>query len=195
MDEALEAGAKHGIIVVPGAEFTPYDKMTFPHILALGLDPDRVRGKKLPFFRDIEETAGWIHENDGLVVAPHPSCAGLRMKIIPASLSSLTLEKNIALFDAIQTHDIEIGFNYTADKIAKKHHKPCIGGSDFHLSEQVGIVRTRLLYDVSTWQEVVEAIRRGQVEPFFSENRTWEELQAFSRAVLVKKRMKQLFGK
>lgn len=191
LDLALEAGAKHGVVVVPGVELTTHEKLTFPHVLILGLDPERLKNKRPPVFKSVEEAARWARNLGAVVVAPHPGV--LRFKGAPASLTYEMLDQKISWFDAVQTHDIEIGFNAGAEKIALKHHKPRIGGSDFHLSEQVGIVRTRVFGEVGSWQEAITAIRQGRVEPFFHQNRTAKELKEFSRAALFRKRMKQFF--
>ncbi len=192
LDEALEAGAKYGIIVIPGVVITAHENLAFPHILVLGLDSKRLKDGRRPIFKTIERVAHWARDLGAMVVAPHPGI--MRPKEAPTSLTYEMLEKNIGLFDAVQTHDIESGFNQAAHALALKHRKPRIGGSDFYLSEQVGIARTRIFSGADTWQEAVEAIRRGRVEPFFHQNRSEDEVRRFSRAMLLAKRVAQ-FGK
>ncbi len=189
LDRALNAAAKEGVIVVPGVEITAHDKnLNFPHILCLGLDPDLMKGEdnKIPRFKNPETVIKWIHDHGAIAVATHPSQFGgkLRSNMTYDRVDELSDKDKThfsKLFDAIQTHNIQHGKNEIASEIADKHGIPKIGGSDFHLHGQVGIVRTKIFQQVENWQGLIQAIREGKTEPFFQQNITEDMLGNFGK--------------
>lgn len=182
LDRALNAAAKEGVIVVPGAEITAHAGINAPHILALGLDPEIIKDEPLPHLKDPETVIKWIHDHGGVAVATHPSKRG---GVFRERLPFKELERLAPLFDAIQTHNIQHGVNKGAVEIAEKYSKPKIGGSDFHMLGQIGIVRTKIFNEVDKWQDVVEAIRQGQTEPFFRQDIPEEMIKRYHRAPVL----------
>lgn len=194
LDRALNAAAKEGVIVVPGAEITAHYGINSPHILALGLDPEIIKDSKLPHLKDPETVIKWIHDFGGIAVVTHPSEHG---GVFRERLPFKDMEKWTHLFDAVQTINIQHGRNKKAEEIATKYELPQIGGSDFHVLGQVGIARTKIFEEVKNWQDVVEAIRNGKVEPFFRQDIPEELVQQFDRGPIlgdaIKKRIRSFF--
>lgn len=196
LDRALNAAAKEGVIVVPGAEITAHYGINAPHILALGLDPEIIKDSPLPHLKDPETVIKWIHDHGGVAVATHPSKHG---GTFCERLPFKELERLAPLFDAIQTHNIQHGINKGAVEIAEKNNRPKVGGSDFHVLGQVGIVRTKVFSEVENWQDLIKAIREGKTEPFFQQDMP-EELvkQQYDRAPILlgamKDKIKSIFS-
>ncbi|KKQ41118.1 MAG: PHP domain protein [Candidatus Magasanikbacteria bacterium GW2011_GWA2_37_8] len=151
LDRALNAAAKEGIIVVPGAEITAHYGINFPHILTLGLDPEIIKNDPLPHLKDPETVIKWVHDHGGIAVATHPS----------------------------------------EHEIAEKQNRPKIGGSDFHVMGQVGIVRTKIFNEAKNWQDVVEAIKQGKTEPFFRQDIPEEMIKNYDRKPILLKTAKE----
>ncbi|MDO8725112.1 MAG: PHP domain-containing protein [Candidatus Methanoperedens sp.] len=83
--------------------------------------------------KKFDEMVDEIKEQDGFVILPHPFKS---MNLIPMDV----LNK----LDAIEvlngrTHPL---LNKKAQYIADKHNIPCIGGSDAHLNNEIGRIRT-----------------------------------------------------
>lgn len=188
LDRALNAAAKEGVIVVPGAEITAHYGTNAPHILALGLDPEKIKDTPLPRLKDPETVIKWIHDQGAVAVATHPSKHG---GVFRERLPLKELERLAGQFDAIQTHNIQHGINKEAVEIADKHNRPKIGGSDFHLLGQVGIVRTKIFQEVENWQDVIEAIRQSKTEPFFRQDIPEEMVKEFDRGSILSRTIKE----
>jgi predicted metal-dependent phosphoesterase TrpH len=103
LDEAFNAGAKHGVIVVGGVDLTTQLSVSrktgirLPHVLLLGLDPEKLKGEYLPTFLPVEEVAKWAHDRGAIVVAAHPDKEGNKI-----SLTYNELETYKKSFDAIE---------------------------------------------------------------------------------------------
>ena len=180
LDEALNAGAKHGIIVVPGVEISarPKNLSGQRHILALGLTPEMIKGK-LPFWKKIEDTVKLIHDMGGLAIATHP-----RRLPDGYSLTNREVKKYDKLWDGVETHTLR-GVNKEMDIYAQAYDKAKLGSSDFHMPEQIGIIRTAILRDVRTWQDVIVAIKNKQTKPFIKDDIPEHLLRHFRRYRLM----------
>ncbi|KKP59572.1 MAG: PHP domain protein [Candidatus Magasanikbacteria bacterium GW2011_GWC2_34_16] len=188
LDRALNAAAKEGIIVVPGAEITAHYGINFPHILTLGLDPEIIKNDPLPHLKDPETVIKWVHDHGGIAVATHPSEHGGKFR---ERMPFKDLKRLAPMFDAIQTHNIQHGINQGAVEIAEKQNRPKIGGSDFHVMGQVGIVRTKIFNEAKNWQDVVEAIKQGKTEPFFRQDIPEEMIKNYDRKPILLKTAKE----
>ncbi|MBU1612831.1 hypothetical protein KKC87_00145 [Patescibacteria group bacterium] len=109
------------------------------------------------------------------------------------------LERLAKQFDAIQTHNIQHGINREAVRVADEYERPKIGGSDFHVLGQVGIVRTKIFQEVKNWQDLIQAIREGKTEPFFQQDMPEELIKRrYDRAPIIldgiKNRLKTIFS-
>jgi len=194
--DALDAGAKHGIIVVPGWEITalgwPHGKRwwNMPHILALGIDPDILEKSqtKLPTAQwgdlskagpknpngTIIDVIDWIHDNGGVAIAAHPDETTGKLPRI--KLTNQQVEEVGKKFDGIETLTLH-GFNEPMKKFAEENDIAQIGSSDFHFPSQIGLVRTQIFQNCKTWQDVLEAIKNKQTMPFIYQNLPIDELR------------------
>ncbi len=144
--EALEQGAKDGIIVIKGEEVSSSEG----HILAYGIS-ERIRKGMSP-----EETVDAIHEQNGLAVAAHPyrRSNGLGEKVVRK-----------VDFDAIEAMNSRSpeGHNRKAERLSLELKLPATGGSDAHTLEEIGMAYA--VFDaVETEDDVIEAIRKGRVK-------------------------------
>jgi len=171
LQEGLDAAKKEGIILVPGIEISDisYSGMipTSHHILALGISPDTIVGRdRIPVLRPPMEIIKWIHAHDGVAIGVHA-----KPKASFMSMSYEQLEDVVGKLDGMEIlngADLRRGFggNYPMRGMARAHGLAEIGGSDFHRLNDVGIVATHVFGNCENWQDVVEAIRKKQVEPF-----------------------------
>lgn len=136
--EAISYGKKIGVVVVPGIEISKkYDiiekrlgikRRKEEHIIGLGIN------SKLPVGiseKGVEEIADWIHDNGGIVVAPHPF-----------SFDGVSKKVSLKCIDVIEVHNggVDKISNYRAKLAAKRLDKPGIAGSDAHWHKFVGSV-------------------------------------------------------
>jgi hypothetical protein len=56
--------------------------------------------------------------------------------------------------------------NTIMKEIATKYGSAQTGGSDFHSLSMIGVVATKVFRNCEKWQDVIEAIKQRQVEPF-----------------------------
>ena len=134
------------VIIIPGEEVSSKDG----HILAYGIDTEIDRDMS------ILKTIEAIHDANGIAVAAHPYrwWSGLGEKnVIPE-------------FDGVEGFNArsKIKDNARAFRLGLEMNKPLTGGSDSHTPETVGDGYTVFQQGLSTWQDVVTAIMRGEVE-------------------------------
>lgn len=169
--KALEEAERQEIILVPGAEISDRSFRgicpTSHHILALGIDPDRVRTDRVPVLRPPPDIINWIHDSGGVAIGVHARPAPTFM-----SMSYEQLEKLALLFDGMEVINgrdlLEMGWseNRRMKELASKYRLAQIGGSDFHRLSSIGVVATKVFIKCEKWQDVIEAIKQRQVEPF-----------------------------
>ncbi len=137
-----------GIIIIPAEEVSSSEG----HIVALGID------RQIPRDLGIKETIDAIHEAGGFAVAAHPYrwWSGLGEK------NTLTYD-----FDGIEALNARSipSANRKSLKLAREIGKPMTAGSDAHTPGHVGRGYVELPDGLTTWQEVVAAIRDGRAEP------------------------------
>ena len=108
----------------------------------------------------------WIHDHGGVALGVHAKEQPTFM-----SMSYNQLEDIACLLDGMEVingRDIQrgLGENYPMREMARKHQLAQIGGSDFHKLNDIGIVATKIFNGCENWQDVIEAIRNKQTEPF-----------------------------
>lgn len=160
LDEGLDAGVKYGVIVVPGIEITSRTGSKTPHIIALGINPDRVhRSKfKIPRYNDPATVISWIHDLGGIAIAAHPN---LRWRRTSLSFVQVTQYKDIIDgIEVITTH----GINEHLIVKTKEFNIASLGCSDFHNLDQIGLVATQIFSRVSNYEDVLKAIKEKRVE-------------------------------
>lgn len=154
---AIEYGRDKGVIVVPGVEITSFNRWHFPHILVLGVDPLNVIDAQLPTGSRPAKVIEWANSVGAIAVAAHPSPHG---KFTSLTFSEVFSHK----FDAIEVLTTT-GWNQTLVDWADKNSLQKLGCSDYHMLEQIGLVRTLINAEVSAWQEVILAIKQGAAKP------------------------------
>ncbi len=137
---------KGDLIVIPGIEVSSSEG----HILALGI------WEEIPRDLSPEETVEKIHELGGIAIVAHP-------ERIRSGLSYKTIEEISAKIDAIETFNAR-SFrrkNEKARRYAEERGIPGTGGSDAHSPEQIGFGITEIEGDFSSYEEILEEIRKG----------------------------------
>lgn len=164
---ALDKAEGLSMILIPGVELTSYMKGRTPHILALGIDPVSVPQSifALPVGRSPQYTIKWIHDHNGLAVAVHPSETPKLTSLTPADIRKLG-----QLLDAIEVTTLSGGHNKSHNTLADEIELAAIGGSDFHLLDQIGLAGTLIQQKVTTWQDVINAIREHDCTTFVQDN-------------------------
>ncbi len=141
--EALEAGKRYNIIVIPGIEIETKEG----HLIGLALN------EQIPDNLSVEETVERIREQGGLSVAPHPydlRRKGIRDNFVKADA--------VEIFDSINIDRIS---NTIAEKRARKAGKPMVVGSDAHSIEMLGRSINRV--DAHDLDSAIREIRAGRV--------------------------------
>jgi len=155
---ALEVGEEEGVIVVPGVEIT---SRFGQHVIGLGFSPEDIRTKKLriPSLRSLTYIFEWIHGLGAVVVAPHPFHSWWRL----TSMSHGDVEKHLGMIDAIEVYS-KWGLSTAMNELARENGVARIGCSDAHRLEHIGAILTRFLVEIAKWEDVIGAIRNGDVE-------------------------------
>ncbi len=122
-------------------------------ILCFGIDA--VPEKRL----SAQETIDYVNARGGVTVAAHPfrnnnRGLGNRMKEL----------KGLGAVEAYNGRTDDFS-NFRARISARELNLPLTGGSDAHTCEEVGNFATRFLSPIKTMSDLVEAIKRGAVEP------------------------------
>jgi predicted metal-dependent phosphoesterase TrpH len=141
--EALDAGKRHGVIVIPGIEIETSEG----HLIGLNLN------EQIPDNLPVEETVERIREQGGLSVAPHPydlRGEGIRDSFVKADA--------VEVFNSLNIDRISNGI---ADKKARNSGKPVVVGSDAHSREMLGRSINRVKAD--DLDSAIREIRAGRV--------------------------------
>lgn len=144
LEEAIATGKKERIIVVPGVEITT----KIGDILAYGI-------KVIPTGEPLKILDS-IHEQGGAAAIAHPCGPWLPLRFV----DMMDVFKNS--IDALETYNANVSMEYNviAMQTAKKHNIPGIGGSDAHVTEQVGSAFTEI--EAETVNDIIKAIRKGK---------------------------------
>jgi predicted metal-dependent phosphoesterase TrpH len=149
--EAADRAPDYGVVGIPASEVTS----AAGHVLALGIH------ERVPAGLSFEETIEHIHEQDGIVVVPHPfqrSRSGVAPHITREELSSA---------DAIETYNSRLftgRSNRRAERFARANDLPMTAGSDAHIAEMVGQAVTKIDTTERTLSGVLDGIREGRTE-------------------------------
>ncbi len=95
--------------------------------------------------RRFSELVDEIKDQDGLVILPHPYKG--KKEISEDIINNVDL---IEVLNGRIAHEL----NIKAEKLATKHQKPMIGGSDAHLGVEIGKVRTLIFADQNEINDV-----------------------------------------
>jgi predicted metal-dependent phosphoesterase TrpH len=135
-------------LILPGVEISSRDG----HIIALGIN--EMIPPKLP----ADETIQRIHDQDGVVIIPHPydpvcECIKIaRLKTRPDAVETVNA-------DALSFYIS----NWLARRDSAKFKLPQVGGSDSHIPQTVGDAYTLVDAKSSDLRDILDAIRSGRV--------------------------------
>jgi predicted metal-dependent phosphoesterase TrpH len=140
--------ASRGIVLIPGIERTIEGR----HVLLLNYS------HAAESIGSFEALARLRERERGLVIAPHP--------FFPA-LSALrgALIRHAQLFDAVEWNGMftrTLNFNVPAERWARRHGKPIVGGGDVHRLEQLGKTYSFVDADPNP-ASICDAIAAGRV--------------------------------
>ncbi len=145
---------KHGIgiIAIPGIEVST----KYAHILVYGVS-------ELPKSESILELIDKIHDDNGIAIFAHPFGKFFLFKY-PLVDFKEALEK----IDAIECINGRVPWrsNLRAFELARFLGKPCIGGSDAHIPEEVGVAYTEVYDEVLSVVDFIEVLRKAKVKAF-----------------------------
>ncbi len=111
--------------------------------------------------RTLVETAEAIHEQNGIVVLPHPRDPLRKYSAVRRGLPEHIIARHVDLIEGFNARCVLRSFNLEAQELATRLGKPMTAGSDAHLPAELGHGRT-LLADVDTIEDVYEQLRRGR---------------------------------
>ncbi len=146
-------------LVIPGVEVKTLQGEV------IGLFVDHHIPKKLSFIETVER----IHEQNGIVVIPHPFDSirnKSRLKIEGYSngkhgyVKVRDIEKHVDLIEGFNARCLMPEFNKMAIEFAKKIHKPLTAGSDAHFPWEIASAIT-LLPEVESLDDLREALLKG----------------------------------
>jgi predicted metal-dependent phosphoesterase TrpH len=113
--------------------------------------------------RTFEEIAEDIHDNNGLVVLPHPTDIFRKYTAIRKGLPEELITKHVDLIEGINSRCIFDYFNKQAQKLAKQLNKPMTAGSDGHTYWEMGHAKT-WLQDVETADDIYDELKKGRTQ-------------------------------
>ncbi len=113
--------------------------------------------------RTFEEIAEDIHDQNALVVLPHPRDPLRKHTAIRKGLPTEYIRKHVDLIEGINSRCILPIFNTWAQKLAARLGKPTTAGSDGHFGREVGHGRT-WLQDIETHEDIYEELKRGRTQ-------------------------------
>ncbi|NOX71282.1 MAG: PHP domain-containing protein [Candidatus Micrarchaeota archaeon] len=144
--EALAAGRKHSVVVVPGIEVSSADG----HILGLGIN------EIIPKNLSAEETIDMIHDQGGFAIAAHPF-----------DIKGMGIQDKIKFADGIEVFNslnLDKVANWVNKRKSEKLEKPLFAGSDAHTVDMIGMSRNSISDDVQTFDDVLHEFMKGNVE-------------------------------
>ncbi|MHA1903321.1 MAG: PHP-associated domain-containing protein [Candidatus Thorarchaeota archaeon] len=113
--------------------------------------------------RSFAEIADDIHDQDGLVVLPHPMDIFRKHTAIRRKLPESLIIKHVDLIEGINSRCVVNIFNTRAMKFAKKLRKPMTAGSDSHSFLEMGHART-WLQDIDTAEDIYQELKSGRTQ-------------------------------
>lgn len=113
--------------------------------------------------RTFAEIAEDVHDNNGLVVLPHPRDYLRKNAAVRNGLPDELITKHVDLIEGINSRCIIDYFNKQAQRLAKRLNKPMTAGSDGHTSWEMGHAKT-WLQDIETADDIYQELKRGRTQ-------------------------------
>ncbi len=143
--KALRIADKFGLIVVPGIEVTTKEG----EILVLGVKSPIQR--KLPAVEMVKKA----RELGGFVIVPHA------YDYLRKAIGRVAEYLDIDAVEALNGGEFLLFSNIFARKLAKRRKLPMTAGSDAHSIKTLGCAYTIIQEEVSNYQDVIQAIKKG----------------------------------
>jgi predicted metal-dependent phosphoesterase TrpH len=137
------------LIILPSTEISSIEG----HIVGLGVR------KGIEKYLHAEETVELIHKQGGLAIAAHPYDS------FRSGVGDLCWKLP---FDAIEINGHCLHGNGKAEKAARLHKKPLVGGSDAHVVEGIGAICTEL--EAEGPKDILDSIREGKCMPVLNKS-------------------------
>jgi predicted metal-dependent phosphoesterase TrpH len=113
--------------------------------------------------RSFAEVAEDVHDNNGLVVLPHPRDYLRKYTAVRKGLPDVLIVKHVDLIEGINSRCIIPYFDKRAQRLAKRLKKPMTAGSDGHTYWEMGHAKT-WLQDIETADDIYEELRKGRTQ-------------------------------
>ncbi len=115
---------------------------------------------RIPKFETIVELVDKVHDENGIVVFAHPFG-----KVFLLEYSLVRNNEVLRKIDAIECINgrVPMRSNLKALELARKYSKPCIGGSDAHIPEEIGVAYTMVDKEISSFDDLLDAILKSKV--------------------------------
>jgi hypothetical protein len=173
--DVFEPKRYEGVTVIPGIEVSSSDG----HVIGLGVSEIIRSGLSA------DETIDQIHAQGALVVIPHPHDP-VSSRVRVRGLNSRPDAVEVVNADALSYR-----YNrWLSGKDAMSMGLPMVGGSDSHVPATIGDGFTLVDCDGSTVDQILRAIRRGNVVPMGSATSFADKISKYYDA-LWKRRMSQ----
>jgi len=143
---------KLGILTFPGAEVSTREA----HILIYNVS-------KIPRFETVVELIDKVHDENGIAAFAHPFGKLFLLKY-PLVENREVLRK-IDVIECINGR-VPMRSNLRALELARKYGKPCIGGSDAHIPEEIGIAYTIVDEEANSFDDLLNAILKFKVRAY-----------------------------
>ncbi len=165
--KALAIQKNYNVLVIPGIEVST----KYGHILVYGLTELK--------YSSIDELYDVVHENGGLIAIAHPYGRLLFFKYPIVDMDDL-LEKA----DAIECTNGRVysKCNVKAYVLSEKFNKPCIGGSDAHIPEEIGSTLTLVYENIESIDDFISAVKKGKTKTLGSKS-----LLSIMRSIIAKR--------
>jgi len=115
---------------------------------------------KIPKFETVVELIDEVHDENGIAALAHPFG-----KVFLLGYSLVRNSEALRKIDAIECINgrIPMRSNLKALELARKYSKPCIGGSDAHIPEEIGAAYTIVNGEISSFDDLLDAILKFKV--------------------------------
>ena len=113
--------------------------------------------------RSFIEIAEDIHDQNGLVILPHPYDITRKHTAIRKHLHESVIIKHVDLIEGINSRNFINLFNKWAQKMAMRLKKPMTAGSDAHSFLEIGHAKT-WLQGIETPDDVYEELKKGRTQ-------------------------------
>ena len=113
--------------------------------------------------RTFAEICEDVHDQNGLVILPHPRDPLRKYTAIRRGLPDKIIKEHVDLIEGINSRCFIQYFNTRAQKLAKRLDKPMSAGSDGHSSFEMGHAKT-WIQDIETADDIYKELKAGRTQ-------------------------------